>query len=223
MPFDKENIKGLIWDLDNTLYRFDDVFKEACNRAVALAAIKQDAPLTLQQAVDIGWQSYEEYGYSGRLFIERFNLCRKTMHFDFHESIDETIIEKSVETVDLFQALDLEHFLITHASREWAIRTTAHLGLSPWLNEDNILAHEDTGFESKAESRVPFERALDYLRLPAENVLMIEDTAANLKVPAEMGMGTALIHHGRKPEELPACIDLDFDNAPALLRWLQKS
>lgn len=222
MPFDKENIKALAWDLDNTLYRYTEILIEACNHSIARAAVKQNLPLTHEEAVEIGWESYTKYGSSGRVFVERYNICRESIHFDFHKTIDETIIETCSETISLFESLGLKHFLITHASRDWAIRTTRHLGLSRWLNEENCIGLEDTGFQMKSESRAPFERALDYLGLPAGEVLMVEDTADNLKVPHEMGMGTVLVHHGQKPESMPDYIDRDFDNAPALLRWLQE-
>lgn len=210
-------LKGIIWDLDNTLYRFDDDFKHACAVAAAKAAVALGAPLSLKEAIDISWESFYRTGYSMDMFIARYDLDRERMHHSFHKFIDETLLKSSLQTVSLFEQMNLEHCLVTHASGDWARRALSHLGLLPWFAEGRIIALEDIAFAKKAESARPFEEALSRLGMAVADCLVVEDIPENLAIPRALGLKTVLIHHGQPPVPMPVHIDMDFDNAVALL------
>ena len=214
------SIEGVIWDLDNTLYRFEGDFEQACHIAAARAAVKGGLVDGYEQALALCLQSYEEFGHSYRLFIERYNVDRIRLHHDYHSFVDENLIRGEAELIALFERAPQRHVLLTHASREWAERALARIGLKAFFPEDRIVAAEDTDFQPKSDSRAPFEKALGLLGLPPEKSVVVEDTAANLRIPCAMGMATALVHYGRPPDPMPDYIDADYNNAVAFLKVL---
>lgn len=209
---------GVIWDLDNTLYRFNEDFSQACQIAAARAAIKNGAQYTLDEAVAICIQSFTRHGNSSHIFIEDHKINQQGMHADFHDFLDETVIHRSLELAELFRQAALQNIIVTHASQNWARRILNHLGLSGHFPGDRIIAAEDVAFQSKASSRVPFERALDLLGLAPDRVVVVEDSAQNLRIPHEMGLTTVLLHYGQPPVPMPDHVHMDCNNAADFLK-----
>lgn len=214
-------LEGVIWDLDNTLYRFEGDFEQLCHVAAARAAIRNGLGMSEEEALSLCLQSYEEYGHSYRLFIERYQIDQRRIHFDFHSLIDEKLIRKSLELVDLFESIKIRHALVTHASAEWAARALRHIGLKKFFPDELIIPAEATNFMRKSESRVPFAQALGRLGLGSDKIAVVEDIAPNLRIPHEMRLLTVLVHYGQKPENLPDYVDYDCNNAAMFLDTLR--
>ena len=196
-------LKGIIWDLDNTLYRIDRAMEDAFHFAVARAVIAAGVDLPFKQAADMAHQSFLKYGHSGRVFIDRYRLDPEKLHFAYHGFIDEKIIVSSIEQRTLFESLSLKHVLVTHSARSWAERVLSHLGLSQWFPPDRILGFEDYRFHAKNEHSTGFDAALEILGLDVKDAAVIEDTLVNLQIPHRMGMATVYVRHGRAPESPP--------------------
>ncbi len=210
-------LEGVIWDLDNTLYRFNADFEQACHIAAARAAVKGGADLTHEAALEICYRSYEIHGHSYRMFIDEYRLDKVQLHYDFHEFIDEKLIRKSAELVQLFGKTHLKHALVTHASGAWARRALEHIGLAAFFPDERIIPAEEINFERKDESRAPFEKALSLLELSPEKAAVVEDLAPNLRIPHEMGLMSVLVHYGQRPEPMPAHVTMDCNNAAEFL------
>lgn len=191
------HIKGLIWDLDNTLYRFDQAFEKACNIAAARTVQQLMPSVTFEEAFAAAEKSYLEHGHSGKMLIEQYGIAYSDYHYLYHDTIDESIIERNEAILMALGDIDLPNILITHASRRWAEKALRHLSMDDYFPCDKIIALEDTEFQGKAYSAAPFIKGMEILNLPPENVLVVEDTAKNLVRPKEMGMTTVLIHHGK--------------------------
>jgi putative hydrolase of the HAD superfamily len=218
-----ENARGIVWDLDNTLYRLDDAMADAFHLAIARAVTQEGGvDLDLDEAFRMARKSFADHGYSGSIFVRSYGVDDEWLHHTFHTYVDEKVIARSLETVDLFARLGLRHALITHGSGKWARRVLAHLGLNAFFEDGGILALEDYGFQKKSESAVPFMRALDHLKLPPEQALIVEDTVRNLAIPYELDMGTVLVHYGRKPDPAPPFVDADYDNTLDFLRHMMQ-
>ena len=213
-------IRGIVWDLDNTLYRIDGIHARFFHTAMARAAIEFGVDMDLETAVAVADKSFLDHGFSGRTFIRAHGVDCEWLHHRFHEMIDETVIERSLELIDLFRTTDLKHAIITHGSRAWALRVLHRLGLSEWFGEGSVLGMEDYGYARKADSAQPFIQAMNALALEPEQLMFVEDTALNLRVAHELGMATVLIHHGRMPADCPPYIDQCFDDALMLMRRL---
>ena len=211
-------VEGVIWDLDNTLYRFEGDFEQLCHVAAAQAAIKGGVQMTHEQALEVCLQSYDRYGHSYRLFIEEHKMDQVQLHYDFHSFIDEKLIRKSLELIALFEKTHLRHALVTHASGEWAARALSHIGLKDFFPDERIIPAEAVDFQRKSESRAPFEKALTLLGVSPSCAVVVEDLADNLRIPYEMGLATVLVHYGRPPEPMPGHVLMDCNNAAEFLQ-----
>lgn len=214
------SIRGIIWDLDNTLYRFDAVFEEACNRAAAKTICDMVEGLSFEDSFAAAEESYNTHGYSGKALIARYNLAYSDYHFPYHEAIDETILQKNDAMLRALAALGRPQVIVTNASRHWAQRVLVHLGMKEFFPDTHIIALEDSDFEAKAYSPRPFSMAQDIIGCMPQHILVVEDTVRNLSVPKDMGFHTALIHHGRVPKERHAFIDMEYPDTLALLENL---
>lgn len=218
---DFPDIRGIIWDLDNTLYRLDEAIIHAFNLSIAKIAREEGVDASMEEVIDMAIRSFEETGYSGTVFIRDHNIDQELLHYNFHKGIDEKVIEKSLETKDLFTDINLSHVLVTHGAYDWAHRVLSHLELLKFFPNNHILALEHYDFERKYESRKGFSMALDRLRLLPEDTLMVEDSMGNLRIPHEMGIKTVYIHHGRIPKDVPEYVDYCFNNVPEMLQGIK--
>lgn len=213
---------GILWDLDNTLYQATQAVHDSFNTATARAALSLGVNMSFEDAVKCSYESFQKHRYSGADFIRDYNIPFHEMHHTIDRFVDTTLVTYCRETCDLFQHHDgLDHALITHASRTWALQILKNIGIDRWFPEDRVFGYETYDFESKARSRRPFEMALAAVNLNPEDCVMVEDTIENLKVPYEMGITTVFLHHGELPRAMPDYVDYSFENALVLLRTLQ--
>ncbi len=215
------SIQGILWDLDNTLYRLDKAVEDAFNLAIAKAAIGHGVDLSLDEALALSRESFRIHRYSGYEFINRYNIAQRDMHFMTDSHLDRGLVKKCEQTCDLFSHHSFDHALITHSARPWATDIIDRLGLRPWFPDHRVFAYENYDFESKAKSRRPFEMALSSINQNPEDTVMVEDTLENLKIPHEMGMKTVFLHHGRIPDGvLPDFVDHHCANAREFLETM---
>ena len=216
-----KTLTGMLWDLDNTLYRLDELLSDTFNVAISKAAIDAGLPLSFEDAVAMARTSYEKTGYSGRYFVEQYGLDRNALHFAFHDHLDEKVIAVSLELQAQLDRASLSHALITHGARGWAMRVLAHIGLRHHFPEDRVFALEDMGYEKKHESPRPFIAGLRALNMDPRHVVMMEDLAENLVIPHRMGMGTVWLHHGRVPDVVPSHVDFTCANAVEFMDYFE--
>lgn len=215
------DIKGILWDLDNTLYPLSSDFADHFNHSLATVARESGIDLPHPELVALAEKSLHQHGYSGRVFIERFGLDRVALHHRIHEVVDETILGRTEGLIEQFEQVPLDHAIVTHGSFGWALRVLDHIGLSRWFPRHRVHALETFDFHRKSDSRRPFTQGLTSLNLAEKNVVMVEDTLHNLKVPHEMGLVTVLVTQGQAPpSDLPGYVDIVCDDARALVRLL---
>ncbi len=215
-PF--EALTGALWDLDNTLYRLDVAMEKAFNLAIARAVIEWGVDMAMPDAVALAEESYARHRYSGLEFMLRFNIPNRDLHTLTDKHLDYTVVKKCDETRDLFaHAATAAHALITHSARPWALNVLERLELKPYFPDHQVFAFENYDFQSKAESRKPFEMALSSINRNPSDVMMVEDTLENLRIPHEMGMVTVYLHHGRPVHDLPDFVTHCTANARDLL------
>ena len=146
------DIRYILWDLDGTLYRFEEDFIKACNLAAAKAAIHLGAPFEVDEAINFAWKSYAQTGQSIVNFLKQYGIKPADMHECYHGLIDEKIIRITEQVSERLNAatqdLELSNVIITHSSREWASPVLNHLGLDHVFPDDRIIAKEDYNFES---------------------------------------------------------------------------
>ena len=202
---------GVIWDLDNTLYKdHTPEMDEAYEVAGAQAALDCGAPLSFEDAKRFAHESYERGQAYLEAFVEKFAIDKNKYHQRYHELIDHTKIEIPSNIGELFQNLGISnHVLVTHGSRQWAERVIPYLGVEKWFPSDRIVTLEECGFEKKSASKLPFKRGIEILGLSADSIFVVEDSFANLSVPSQMGMRTIYLHYGKSISPKPDYINFE--------------
>jgi putative hydrolase of the HAD superfamily len=212
-------IRGIIWDLDGTLYRFDELFKHACNVAAARAACNVRPAMLYEETYARCVASEREHGFSLHWFHQETQIPYPDMHFVYHDAIDETVIQKNAEMAEALRGLHLPSVILTNASRGWVMRILAHLGMDDLFEPGGIIALEDANFTPKGRGTAGFDLAIAKLGLSPSDILMVEDLPRNLMKAKEAGLKTALVHHGQKPDD-GAYIDYLYDDTLELVRAL---
>lgn len=221
MTLDLARIKGVIWDLDNTLYRFTDTFYRSCTLAAAEAAQELGINLSYEDTLKLAERSEEEYGYSMHGYVTDHGLTYASLHFPFHEKIDETVIEKIDGVPEALASLELPQVILTNASRDWAERTLKYIGADHLFPGEKIIPMEDVGFEPKARSAKGFLKAQELLNLPVENIVMVDDLDRNLSIPNDLGMSTVYMHHDDPMTDMPIYINEQYENVLEFIRVLK--
>lgn len=221
MPLDPARVKGLIWDLDNTLYRFTDEFYRSCTEAAAQVAQDLGINLSYEDTLKLAERSEEEYGYSMHGYVTEHGLSYASLHFPFHQRIDEKVIDPIFGMKEALESFQLPQVILTNASRCWAERVLKYIGIDHLFEPEKIIPMEDVNFEPKARSKKGFFKALEVLDISADNGLMVDDLDRNLMIPNDIGMQTVYIHHGDQFDELPYFINDQFDGALDVIKYLK--
>lgn len=216
---DLSHVRGVIWDLDGTLYRYNDYFKEACNVACAQTVRELGLDIAYEEALEIARASEREHGNSFKLFTN-YGLRYEDYHHPFHEKIDHLVLEKNTDLKNTLERVRRPMTVLTNASREWALRTLSHLGLLSVFSDEKVLALEDVSFKAKAYHTDGFDLALARMDVAAKDALMVEDLSRNLIVPKKMGMATALVHHDGAPQAKEDHVDYMFKDTIDILKIL---
>ena len=217
MALNVSRVQGVIWDLDNTLYKFTDKFYRSCNEAAAKAAQDLGINLSYEDTLKLAERSEEEHGYSMHGYVTHHGLSYTDLHFPFHQNIDETVIGPIDEAVQALEKFKDQQVILTNGSRCWAERALKFIGMDHIFKSENIIPMEDVNFEPKARSDVGFQKAVDLLKLPVENIMMVDDLDRNLIIPHKMGMQTIYMHHSDPMIKLPEFIDDQFENLVSLI------
>lgn len=219
--FDLNHINAIIWDLDDTLYSVTDDLHRSMRESVARAVIKMGYPISYDDALAMAERSQAEYRLTVKMLCDHFGINKRDLHLPFHAEMDHTV---TIACPDLPQAFadrpHIKHVLMTHASRDWAMRMLDHLGLSQYFEPHAVLGLEDVDFRHKHESDYVVRTCLDILGAEAATTAFAEDRVYNLTYPKKMGLTTILIDHPSQPRELPDYIDHRFARAADFLHTI---
>ncbi len=214
--------RGVIWDLDGTLYRYSaqssEIFAQATVHAALQCGVRESVEHLLAQARPVRsthtlvarWE--RDYGVDPALFHDVFYA-----HPDVARVVDP--IPGVADCLERWQEVD--HLILTHASRDWVRRILVLLGISHLFPENRVLALEDVGFCYKHDSDAPVRQAADRLGLASHQITMVEDTAANLPYAYALGIETVLIHHGQPRFPLPSHIHRQYESPVDFLELVE--
>jgi len=200
-------VEAVIWDLDNTLYRFTDQQKYQCNEAAAKAAQANGLDLPYDELLKIAIASEEEYSYSLHHYTLYHDLAYRDLHHPFHDAIEVENIQPVKGVRETVEEIDLPKVILTNATRQWTHRVLKYCDLDDLFHDHEILAMEDFEYEPKARGTRGLDRAIDTLNKPIENIVIVDDLERNLKLPKQKGLKTVLVHG----QSNAAHIDYQFD------------
>jgi len=212
------HIQGVIWDLDDTLYSVTPALQQSMRESVARAVVKMGYGISFENALMMAEESQDKHRLTVKMLVDKFNIGKQDLHIPFHAEMDHTVIEPVVELPTAFEKNpNVKHALMTHASRDWALRMLDHLGIADFFDSSAILGLEDINFEHKHESDRATKVCLDLIGIDANNAAFAEDRDWNLTIPHDMGLTTILIDHPSQPSDLPHHVHHRFDNASMFL------
>ena len=221
----KNNIKTIIWDLDNTLYKFDQNQIDTWNNATIDFVLEKGVDMPRDQAMQLADDGWLKHRNSGHHFIHDHGMCSRDMHIEVNRRLPVDMVIPCTETPQLMdQMRDYHHVILTLAIRDWAHRVLDHTGLAEFFQPDFILGAEDYNFEDKAHSPRGILTALEKTGANPDEVLFVEDTLPNLKPAKEKaGVNTAYLHHNRPMNDNQdmSFVDVNVQDTPELLKWFK--
>ena len=219
---DFSHIEGIIWDLDDTLYSVTPDLHRSMRESVARAVVKMGYPISYEEALIMAERSQAEYRFTVKMLCDEFKIDKRDLHLPFHAEMDHKVTIACPDLPGAFAAKPhLKHVLMTHASRDWAIRMLDHLGIAQYFEPDSVLGLEDVDFNHKDESDYVANKCLEILGCVADKTAFAEDRDWNLTFPKQLGMTTILIDHPSQPKELADHVDHRFARAADFLNAIQ--
>lgn len=213
----------IIWDLDNTLYKFTDEQIEMWHHSVCHSMTNRGIGLDFDDALKLARKGWEEHRNSNHYFCENYGIGWQDAHMGMFEFLNHDLIAPCKQTPDLFKSMQTHrHAIVTFATKDWAKRILDHTGLSEFFQTDFIIGAEDYNFEDKSESPRGILTMLDKLGANPDETLFVEDTLPNLKPAHEQGVVTAYLHHNRPGYDvLPDFVDITATDTPELLQKIK--
>jgi FMN phosphatase YigB (HAD superfamily) len=219
-----KNIGTIIWDLDNTLYKFTDNQIDGWNENAAHFVRDNGLDMDYEIARQLAVRGFTEHRNSTHFFVADHGFNARDIHVGVNKRICETSVIPCADTPELMRLLppSTRHIILTYAIQDWAHRVLKYAKLDNFFDKTMIFGAEDYEFEDKAHSPRGINLALDKSGAAAENALFVEDTLANLKTAkAHTGVQTAYLHHDRpyNPSDMDF-VDIIVRDTPELLRTL---
>jgi putative hydrolase of the HAD superfamily len=218
---DFSHIEGIIWDLDDTLYTVTPALKTSMRESRARAVVKMGYYISFEEALRLSEESQEKYRLTFKILSDMFDIQKTDLHIPFHAEMDHTVTTICPDLPSAFAAHPhMKHSLMTHASRDWAMRMLDHMGIADFFDPKAVIGLEDIDFEHKHESDRATKTCLNLIGVDANKAAFTEDRDWNLTIPHEMGLTTILIDHPSQPIDLPTHVHHRFDNATHFMNSL---
>jgi len=196
-------IKAVLFDLDNTLIDFWKMKKMTCDAAISSmidAGLKVNKEKALKELFGI----FEKHGFEDSTVFQKF-LIKKLGKVDYRILAHGVVAYRKVRigflepyphvvsTLLELKEKGLKLAIVTDAPKLKAWMRLASMRISDYF--DAVVAFEDT--KHLKPSSLPFEAALNKLRVRPENCLMIGDwPERDIKGAKRLGMKTCFARYG---------------------------
>ncbi len=220
------NIKAVIFDLDNTLIDFMKMKKLSCEEAVS-AMIDAGLNMKKDDALKKLFELYDKYGIEYKDIFQIF-LEQNTGKIDYKILSNGVIAYRRIKngflspyphvqnTLIELKKRGLKLAIVSDAPRLRAWLRLAAMRLSNFF--DVVVTYDDTG--QRKPSKVPFEAAISQLGLTPEEVLMVGDWPERDILGAKsLGMKTCFAKYGYSFGVAPKTeADYEIDDVEELLK-----
>lgn len=219
-----DNINTIIWDLDNTLYKFSEKQVDGWNTATVNYALASGLALDYQTAMALASEGWLNHRNSGHFFEKDHGLNAREMHVGVCKALCPTMVSSCLQTPSLMKNIPhVRNIILTFATRDWALRVLDHTGLAEFFEPELILGADDYDFQDKAHSALGILTALEKSGANPAQTLFVEDTLPNLKPAKDQAqVQTAYLHHNRPMDGLDTSfVDIIVQDTPQLLTELR--
>lgn len=194
------NIDTWVFDMDNTLYDYDQRVLERMAAAM-IKFIEKTLKVSEEEANRLRVFYLKTYGTTLNGLMKEYNI-KPADFIQGYLDIDISHVTKADLIIDTLKKIDGRKFIFTNSSREFTARMTKQLGIENCF--DAIFCVEDMEFIAKP-SHEAYLKFINYTGINPKTSCMFEDTLENLEVPHRLGMKTVWIY-GESPHkdiELP--------------------
>ncbi|MBL8644253.1 MAG: pyrimidine 5'-nucleotidase [Rhodospirillaceae bacterium] len=187
---DRPSFDTWIFDLDNTLYRAATrVFDQIDARMKAF--IGRELGLSPDQAFALQKKYFHAHGTTLRGLMLNHGTDPEAF-LDFVHDIDHSVLEADARLEAAIKALPGRKLIFTNGTATHAARTVERLGVAHLFSD--IFDIRAGGYIPKP-SREPYDRLIAAHAIEPTRAVMFEDSTANLKPAADMGMTTVWVRH----------------------------
>jgi len=214
--------KVVAFDNDGTLYslttkiikKFARTAGNVARQLMRESGVPQEAIPSEEEAAWKAYGSWKELHSSMAVFNGALGTFdRRTIHNRYLQQCDVSIIPVDPTTRELFETLDLlkkDYVMLTQGSPEWAEKVVSHLDLKPFFPRSKIYSFDEIGGEKKADSEYPFMHVGSCEACCPSEMVVVEDTLGNLKIPKDLGATTVWISRGKAPKNPNLLRYVDF-------------
>ena len=196
-------MKGILFDLDNTLVDWSKMKHKACDAALQ-AMIDSGLKMAHKDAKKVLFEMYEEHGIENQEIFDKF-LEKTHGHVDYRilsngiaayrvaKQVHLIPYENVIKTLEILKERGIKMGIVSDAPRMSAWLRLAEMHLSSYF--DVVITLDDSG-EFKPSPN-GFNKALAELSLKPRDVLFIGDHPdRDVKGAKELGMITVLARYG---------------------------
>jgi putative hydrolase of the HAD superfamily len=179
-----------VFDLDNTLYSASaGVFSQIDARMKAF--ISRQLGLSLAEAYALQKKYFHAHGTTLRGLMLNHDT-QPDAFLDFVHDINHDILAPDDKLAAAITALPGRKFVFTNATTYHAQRVLDRLKIAHLI--EDIFDIKAAGYMPKPNSE-PYEKMIRQHGIVASSAAMFEDSSANLKPAAELGMTTVWVKH----------------------------
>lgn len=220
-------IKAVLFDLDNTLIDFMRMKRNSCEAAIS-AMIDAGLKIKKEKALERLFKLYDRYGLEENKIFQKF-LKEETGRIDYRILANAIVAYRSVRTSYLQPFPHTDFVLIKLKSKgiKLAIVSDAPR-LKAWIRLmamkignffDVVVTFEDT--KQLKPSSLPFEAALNKLKVRAEECLMVGDLPhRDIEGAKKLGMRTCFAKYGN-PKAKKSNADYEISDIKELLKIIK--
>jgi putative hydrolase of the HAD superfamily len=192
-------IRMVLFDLDNTLYPASSGLMQSLDQRIG-EFVQRSLGLSEEESLRLRRQYYAEFGTTLR-GLRHHNYQVETEHYleYVHDVALDAFLASDEKLELLLGRLAVRKAIFTNSPREYALRVLQTLGIEHHF--ERVFDARFFDFVCKPDPSC-YQRVLAEIELEGRDVLLIEDTAANLPPAARVGMTTILIDEQARSTEL---------------------
>ncbi len=199
-------LKYILFDLDNTLYPkslgiFDLVIERIRNYMEVCLGFDKNLAQRLRQ------EYIRQYGSTLRGLMINYQIDPTDYLEYVHDVGVENKLSPQPALARLLESIPLPKGIFTSGHLPHAQKVLRCLGIEKFF--DDIFDITFTNYIPKPNPE-PYRQILDFLDLPGEYCMMVEDLAPNLFPAKKLGMTTVLV--GQDANYIPDFIDYEIEN-----------
>ena len=209
-----------IFDLDGTLYNFDDLQGKKFYQSMFYSRIKENIYLFLEKKLNYSYEAItnelefadKHYNSEYSLYFEnKFKISRYD-YFNFCFDLNPgEFIKKNSELPKLFEEIKGNALILTAAPEKWARKALDYLELTSYVGDLLITGEPNI----RKPNPLAFQNALDLLKSLPNETISIGDQENSDIIPAKsLGIKTAIIGKSN-------IVDYELENVNEMIKLVR--